>query len=106
MIHIVSDCYISYTMNTQSKLNKQQKRNVKILYIPTDKTLLYCFPFFLALQVLLFKTTNLSESRIKAGYWNSILFYIPISIHSSLNLTTTTLHITTTLLQQSMATSV
>merc|ERR1712153_103665 len=44
----------------------------KILYIPTDKNLLYCFSFFLALQVLLFKTTNLSESRIKAGYWNSI----------------------------------
>ena len=42
--------------------------------------------------MLLFKTTNLSESRIKAGLLEFYLFSIPISIHSSLNLTTTTLH--------------
>ena len=74
MIHIVSDCYISYTMNTQSKLNKQQKQETKknIVHNLRIKLILYCFPFFLALQVLLFKTTNLSESRIKAGYWDSI----------------------------------
>lgn len=47
MIHIVSDCYISYTMNTQSKLNKQQKRNEK--YCTYLRIKIYCivFLFFL-----------------------------------------------------------